>query len=280
MFGFCEKNKGAISVFLTLILLPTLLLGGLTTDAARIYMSKVVISDAGEMAMNAGLAQYETELHDEYGLFSMEKTLEDMEDDLADFFNKSLNGKGLDGTEDYDKILDLITENFNAYNVEGSQIYKGEVEKQQIVEYMKYRAPVCLTEELLGKLDDLKKAQLMKKAMVAQMDFGDAMEDCQDSMENALKQLDDLNAQINAFPDKTTIAQALERMKQDYQTTMSKCILMHAAIAKYDGKADGDDVESLAWSFIGAAAGVDVSVPYDQGSAAGWKMDIDPAGHF
>ena len=46
----------------------------------------------------------------------------------------------------------------------------------------------------------------MKKAMVAQMDFGDAMEDCQDSMENALKQLDDLNAQINAFPDKTTIA--------------------------------------------------------------------------
>lgn len=266
MFGFCEKSKGAISVFLTLILLPTLLLGGLTTDAARIYMSKVVISDAGEMAMNAGLAQYETELHDEYGLFSMEKTPEDMEDDLADFFNKSLNGKGLDGTEDYDKILDLITENFNAYNVEGSQIYKSEVEKQQIVEYMKYRAPVCLTEELLDKLDDLKKAQLMKKAMVAQMDFGDAMEDCQDSMESALEQLDDLNAQINAFPDKTTIAQALERMKQDYQTTMSKCILMRAAIAKYDGKADGDDVESLAWSFIGAAAGVNVSVPYEQGS--------------
>ena len=266
MFGFCEKTKGAISVFLTLILLPTLLLGGLTTDAARIYMSKVVISDAGEMAMNAGLAQYETELHDEYGLFSMEKTPEDMEDDLADFFNKSLNGKGLDGTEDYDKILDLITENFNAYNVEGSQIYKSEVEKQQIVEYMKYRAPVCLTEELLGKLDDLKKAQLMKKAMVAQMDFGDAMEDCQDSMESALEQLDDLNAQINAFPDKTTIAQALERMKQDYQTIMSKCILMRAAIAKYDGKADGDDVESLAWSFIGAAAGVNVSVPYEQGS--------------
>ena len=76
MFGFCEKTKGAISVFLTLILLPPLLPGGLTTDAARIYMSKVVISDAGEMAMNAGLAQYETELHDEYGLFSMEKTPE------------------------------------------------------------------------------------------------------------------------------------------------------------------------------------------------------------
>lgn len=266
MFGFCEKNKGAISVFLTLILLPTLLLGGLTTDAARIYMSKVVISDAGEMAMNAGLAQYETELHDEYGLFSMEKTPEDMEDDLADFFNKSLNGKGLDGTEDYDKILDLITENFNAYNVEGSQIYKSEVEKQQIVEYMKYRAPVCLTEELLGKLDDLKKAQLMKKAMVAQMDFGDAMEDCQDSMEKTLAELDILNEQLNTYPNQSTIEAMMQEMRIHYQTIIAKCIVMRAAIAKYDEKPNSDDTESLTESFIGAAGNVDLSNPYDQTS--------------
>ncbi len=69
---FC-KNKGTISVFLTIILVPVLLLGGLTTDAARICMSKAVISDAGEMAMNAGLAQYNEELHDEYGLLVMDK---------------------------------------------------------------------------------------------------------------------------------------------------------------------------------------------------------------
>ena len=58
---------------MTIILLPVLLLGGLTTDAARIYGAKVVISDAGEMAMNAGLAQYENRLHDEYGLLVMAK---------------------------------------------------------------------------------------------------------------------------------------------------------------------------------------------------------------
>jgi len=68
MLGIFYKNKGTISVFLTLILIPVLLFAGLTTDAARIAMSKVVISDAGEMAMNAGLAQYNEDLHDEYGL--------------------------------------------------------------------------------------------------------------------------------------------------------------------------------------------------------------------
>ena len=58
---FFYKSRGTISVFLTIILVPVLIFGGMTTDAARISMSKVVISDAGEMAMNAGLAQYNEE---------------------------------------------------------------------------------------------------------------------------------------------------------------------------------------------------------------------------
>lgn len=95
MLKFCYEKKGAISVFLTIILLPVLLLGGLTTDAARIYGAKVVISDAGEMAMNAGLAQYENRLHDEYGLLVMAKDPESMEAELGSYFEKSLNGKGV-----------------------------------------------------------------------------------------------------------------------------------------------------------------------------------------
>ena len=86
MLGIFYKNKGTISVFLTLILLPVLLVGGMTVDASRIFMSKIVISDAGEMAMNAGLAQYDEELHDEYGLLVMEQSPEAMQDELEAFF--------------------------------------------------------------------------------------------------------------------------------------------------------------------------------------------------
>ena len=52
---FYEK-KGAISVFLSVILLPMLIVALLATDAARIYSAKSVIADAGEMAMNAAFA--------------------------------------------------------------------------------------------------------------------------------------------------------------------------------------------------------------------------------
>ena len=128
------KNKGTISVFLTLILLPVLMIGGLTTDASRIYMSKAVISDAGEMTMNAALAQYNEKLHDEYGLLVMDKTPASMKQDLEKYFNASLNGTGISGTEDYDKILDLTAKSFEVLNAAGSEIYRTEVEKQQILE--------------------------------------------------------------------------------------------------------------------------------------------------
>ena len=142
------KNNGAISVFLSLILLPVLVFGGMTVDASRIYMSKVVISDAGEMAMNAGLAQYNEKLHDEYGFLVMDQSPEDMEEDLEAFFNGSLNGTGIPDTEDYNKILDLLTKSFDAIDVPGSEIYRTEVEKQQILEYMKYRRSEEHTSEL------------------------------------------------------------------------------------------------------------------------------------
>ena len=130
------KTKGTISVFLCLILLPTILVGAMTVDASRIYMSKVVISDAGEMAMNAGLAQYNEILHDKYGLLVMDQTPEAMSSELEGYFNESLNGMGISGAEDYDKILDLLTKNFQAVSVAGSEICRTEVEKQQIIEYM------------------------------------------------------------------------------------------------------------------------------------------------
>lgn len=265
MLKFCVQRKGAISVFLVLILVPVFLLGGLTTDAARIYTSKVVISDAGEMAMNAALAQYNGKLHDEYGLFVMDKDPESMKSDLQSFFDASLNGTGISGVSDYQKILDLVSEQFEAINLEGSQIYKTEVEKQQIVEYMKYRAPVCLTELVIDKIGELKDTKKKAEAMEAQMDFGEAMEDCQDSMEDAKKALDKLRDATASYPATEVIRQNLEATEQIYKIRLSRCLLMIAAISHYE-ESSGNDAESAAKSYVNAAAGVDMDHADSQSS--------------
>lgn len=278
------KNKGTISVFLSLILLPTLVVGGITVDASRIYMSKVVISDAGEMAMNAGLAQYNEKLHDEYGLLVMDNSPEAMQSDLEAYFNGSLNGTGLPGAEDYDRILDLLTKSFEALNVAGSEIYQTEVEKQQILEYMKYRAPVCLTELVVDKINQLKDTKKMTEAMEAEMDFSEAMEDCQDAFEKAKDALDQLDRAAESFPDSQTIKGELENTEKDYKEIVAKCLLMRAAIQKYDKKSTSTDLKEMVELFIDSAKKVDLTNPYSSSafdkyiSSMYYKNTVDALG--
>lgn len=78
MLKFCRKHDGAISIFLSLILIPTLLFAGVVVDGARIYGSKNMISGAGDLAMNGALAGYDGSLNDAYGLIAMSKTPEEL----------------------------------------------------------------------------------------------------------------------------------------------------------------------------------------------------------
>ena len=227
---FCKK-KGAISVFLSLILMPVMIVAFLATDVARIYSAKVIVSDAGEMAMNAGLAQYNFELKDEYGFIAMEKIPSSMQGDLEKYFSDSLN-MSQDGR--YHRILDLMEEQFSVLDIEASKLYKTEVEKQQILEYMKYRAPVCFAELLLDKLNQIKDTKKMLEAMEAEADFAEAMQDVQDAFEDAKLALDSLNTLIESFPTQDDMENELYNTQRDYTGSMSMDLLMRKSISMYD----------------------------------------------
>ena len=229
---FYEK-KGAISVFLSVILLPMLIVALLATDAARIYCAKSVIADAGEMAMNAALAQYNAKLKDEYGLIAMDKEPSSMQGDLEKYFTASLNGDGLSNSGNYKQVLDLMEQSFEVIDVEASKVYKTEVEKQQILEYMKYRAPVCMADMVLDKIDQIKDNKKMIEAMEAEADFAEAMEECQDAFEKAKERLDELSARVEGYPKDRDINSLLEETKRYYTTDMSKQLLMRAGLSAY-----------------------------------------------
>lgn len=292
---FYEK-KGAISVFLSVILLPMLIVALLANDAARIYCAKVVIADAGEMAMNAALAQYHAKLKDEYGLIAMEKEPSGMQGELEKYFTTSLNGSGLSNSGDYKQILKLVEQNFEVIDVEASKVYKTEVEKQQILEYMKYRAPVCMAEMVKDKLDQIKDNRKMMEAMEAEIDFAEAMEDCQDAFEKAKKALDELNEQVKMFPADTKINEELTYTQREFTGNVSMALLMRAALSYYDnynesGKRNAqstqekfDLVYGAVISFIKAASRVDVGNPIDASSyenymsALYYKNTVDALG--
>lgn len=239
---FWLKRRGTISVFLALILLPVVVFGGLVTDAVRVYQSKGLVSEAGELAMNAGLSYYDGQLKDEYGLLAMKIKPEDM--DLEKYFVNTIRASGLPGAGDVGSFLDLkIDGEFNVQGVDGSQIYQTEAEKQQILEYMKYRAPVCIGEELVKKLKQIKDSKKQVDAVQKQTKFAKSMDGLQDACEKAKKKIDKYleNAEKqNEEITKENIEGAIASAESSLQKAVVYLLLLHIC-ETYSEKPEGED---------------------------------------
>ena len=197
MLKFCDRHKGAISVFLTLILLPTFIFGGVIVDGSRVLGAKNIVSGAGDLAMNAALSNYYDELNQTYGLLAMAETPEEVESVMKDFFETTLNAVGVTH-EDFNKALIYLelTDDFSAVSVAGSEIYETEVIRQEVLEYMKYRAPVTLVDRALDdRIGAFKNIHKEKKAADSQIKFESEMDDVQ-ALFDEIKELTDRQEEL------------------------------------------------------------------------------------
>ena len=78
MRKFLKKIKrdcaGAVTVLVTLLLIPEVLISGTGVDLTRAYAAKSIAQDANQLAANSLLASYDAMLQDLYGLFGMMTT--------------------------------------------------------------------------------------------------------------------------------------------------------------------------------------------------------------
>lgn len=156
---FCGKQRGSICVLLTLILVPVLMFSGIIVDASRLFASKTVVSGAGDLTMNAALAQYDKKLKDTYGLTAMAKTPDspDEQQKLEQMFKESINAKNLTGesSDGLSSLIQLEETGFEAKGVASSSLAENDVFRQQVMEYMKFRGPVYMADDIVGKIKKL-----------------------------------------------------------------------------------------------------------------------------
>lgn len=189
---FTKKQQGVISVFLSLILLLTFLFSGVVIDGGRIYAARNIVSGAGQLSLNAGLSNYDTALKDAYGLIAMSETPEELETNLKTYFVDSLSSCGIT-EEDYNTALVFLEiaaseESFSAKGVENTQICQGYVMEQQVLDYMKYRAPITMGTEIIDKLKSTKDMEEAKVVANDEVETSKALSD----VEKHLKKLKDL----------------------------------------------------------------------------------------
>ena len=240
------SKKGAVSVFLVIILVPTLVVTSIFVDASRMFLGKSVTESAADLALNSQLSQFDKELNEIYGLFATAKDANDVSSNLNKYFESCMISAGVETTDvkKYGTILsDLIDEEFgNEYSdllqinvsedpsisaVPEGNLGNPQELKKQIVSFMKYRAPVDLTKKFLKQMSSIKdKVDIVDD----ETEVTNTMNDYCESENKVLKNLYDAyqkikNYQQNGGMNETYINNVkgeLSKLKEEYKSKHKK----------------------------------------------------------
>ncbi|HHY06611.1 MAG TPA: hypothetical protein GX532_06545 [Clostridia bacterium] len=162
-----HNNRGAISVFLIIIFLALLMLAGLIVDICRIMVAERKVQNALDTAVRSVLAEYDEELVGQFGLYGV--AFGGKEEGLQRYFRVNL----LERHQKFNFI------NYEINKVELSSfaqqsMLNDALFKEQIRQYMKYKGPLLLTENITAvflKSSLTKKANLLDLGQEASRDF-------------------------------------------------------------------------------------------------------------
>lgn len=200
---FSKKTEGVISVFLILIMVPTMLFSVVLVEGSRISSAKAITQEAVDMAITSVLSDYNVDLKDEYGLFALQsgKSVKEQFDyylaatlsAYTDKYDYSQQTYELIKNEILGKSGELSSKFADLYSFElgDSQVTplyslaNKNVLQSQMIEHAKYRGLYVAAErlEILTQIDKI------KEAMEEQEKTADAMEEKMD--------IDVKNASIN-----------------------------------------------------------------------------------
>lgn len=267
---FIKKNgsKGSVTIFLTMILVPMLLLMITLTDYAKISVAKRQVSGAGDVALNAGLSYYDKYLQDMYGLFAVSKDVSELEKNLEIYFNNTLLGDGLDTTDPfiskitsiitgskdtdsaYMNLINLTSKEFELLPVDGANLANKELLNNQLMDYMKYRGPVVLAGGIFEKIMAFKGVKEENKAVQKKVEFEEELDKTGKACKDAYDKIEEYNEKINEYNfNKESIEKFEEKIKEIYKNIITGIFLVsqnkYTETKRSKEKYSGDNIDGL-----------------------------------
>ena len=176
---FNRRFKGAISIFLVIILVANYALVGLLVDSGRQRMARANAEMALDSAANSVLSYYNKMLFDLYGLFATDSlSVDDIDALLTDYTSKTLGIIGVDEhttTKLTQAIQSVVSDSIGSEIFDKSNLFDGfdynfEIEvdqdqcvtlantafvEAQIIDHMKYRAPISMAQGASNFLENI-----------------------------------------------------------------------------------------------------------------------------
>ena len=166
-----RNNRGAVSIFLILVLVPCIAISCIFVDVSRVELSKSSAEASADLALNTLLTNYDADLSEYYGLIGSCQNIEDFYTVSAEYFLRTISSQGLSNDEIHllagvyanatsdDTIYDLlqvecVSADKTALVSEGPNANLGNpaMLKDSVVEFMKYRAPIEIASSLIERL--------------------------------------------------------------------------------------------------------------------------------
>lgn len=263
MGDFLRNCKGAVTVMVSLLLIPAILVTGTGVDLARIYAANSTLHDANQLAANSVLASYNALLQDLYGLFAVMQEDDEFSGMVDSYIRLAVFGeKGVGDQLASDEAAFKLFYGTNLHPGQvtpapGKTLDNAEVLRRQIEEYSKFRAPAIIFEKVAGKLNEFKKIQADARVIQKKMEVDDGVEDLEKCYR---KVYDDIEALAGCRGEEKGAVEHItnnrrdgigDKIKTKFQGMLSKrseyeniCKLYDEAIASRDSAGTEEEYQS------------------------------------
>ncbi len=153
-----KDNKGAITVFMVLIMLAMFMMAGLLIDMSRIILAQYTLDCATESAARTVMAGYDETLMSDYGLYALQKSADDEDANktkMGKYIKGNLTIKNAGENAPYFSILKLKDSELKNVNITYSKpIWESSTFREQVIEYEEGRKYALILQEAVDILGD------------------------------------------------------------------------------------------------------------------------------
>lgn len=205
MCKLLKNTKGAVTIFVTLLLIPAILVSGSAVDLARIYTARSIVQDANQLASNSLLTQYDALLQDIYGLYGIMQSDPELGDMLNEYIEVAVFGEGVQKNElgTFQLFYGSELQPVDIEYIHGKNLSDPEVLRRQIEEYAKYRVPVIIMKEIWDRIEKFKKLKADAEVIEKKMAIDEKIDEINDIYEDIYDLINDINTypweEQNAF---------------------------------------------------------------------------------
>lgn len=174
-----RKCQGQISIFVSIVFIAVLILTGILVDGSRIIAGETQVRRGIENASRSVLATYNSRLKNDYGLFALSDIEKNrLTENIKSYINKNIMIENNDLDLKNSKTRSINLYDFRIEEISVTPVLnftRTDITKKQILEYMKYRVPLEITEGILKKAGFLKEIGKVSQVYKRKLDIGEKL---------------------------------------------------------------------------------------------------------